>query len=125
MHTTSPIPYLIQRRRRWSAAEKAAIVHETFQPGASVSAVARRHGVNPSQLFQWRKAMEKGALVAVAKGEDVVPAKQYRDALKEIRQLQRILGKLTVENEILKEGMRVAREKNLISRVPRFLEDSL
>jgi hypothetical protein len=37
----------VQRRRRWTAAEKVRIVEETFEPGMMVSLVARRHGVCP------------------------------------------------------------------------------
>jgi transposase len=44
------------RRRRWTLEEKARIVSETFEMGASVSAVARRHGLTPQQLFAWRRA---------------------------------------------------------------------
>ena len=43
------------RRRRWSADAKAAIVAESFVPGASVSAVARRHDISPSLSFLWRR----------------------------------------------------------------------
>ncbi|MGY3116106.1 transposase [Bradyrhizobium sp. S3.14.4] len=43
------------RRRRWSTDAKAAIVAESFVPGASVSAVARRHDISPSLLFLWRR----------------------------------------------------------------------
>lgn len=43
------------RRRRWSAAEKAAIVVESFGADETVSAVARRHGLTPQQLFAWRR----------------------------------------------------------------------
>jgi len=43
------------RRRRWSADAKAAMVAESFAPGASVSAVARRHDITPSLLFLWRR----------------------------------------------------------------------
>jgi len=42
-------------RRRRTAQEKIAIVQKTLTPGASVSAIARRHGVNPNQVFGWRK----------------------------------------------------------------------
>jgi transposase-like protein len=35
----------VQRRRRWTASEKVRIVEETFEPGMTVSLVARRHGV--------------------------------------------------------------------------------
>jgi transposase len=44
-------------RRRWSAAEKAAIVAEASGNCSSISAVARRHGIKPSLLFRWRKAL--------------------------------------------------------------------
>jgi transposase len=47
-----------ERRRRWSDEEKARIVAESFRDGVSVSWVARRHGLSPSQLFAWRKAAQ-------------------------------------------------------------------
>jgi len=42
-------------RRLWSDDEKRRIVSETFEPGASVSGVARRHGLNANLLFTWRR----------------------------------------------------------------------
>ena len=44
-----------QPRRRWSEEDKRRLVAETLMPGETVRAVARRHGVNTSQLFTWRK----------------------------------------------------------------------
>jgi transposase len=44
-----------QPRQRWSAEEKRRLVAETLVPGETVRMVARRHGVNTSQLFTWRK----------------------------------------------------------------------
>ena len=44
-----------QARRRWSLEAKRRLVAETLVPGATVHAVAQRHGVNTSQLFTWRK----------------------------------------------------------------------
>ena len=41
-----------QRRRRWSLAEKSALVRRTYEPGMSVSLVARQQGVAASLLFQ-------------------------------------------------------------------------
>ena len=55
----------VQRRRRWSPYEKKEMVQETYTPGMSVSYVARRHGIAPSQLFYWRRKMEEGALTGV------------------------------------------------------------
>ncbi|PRA86659.1 IS3 family transposase, partial [Ochrobactrum sp. MYb29] len=67
-----------ERCRRWSTAEKLAIVHETYETDATVSVVARRHGIAPNQLFAWRKLASQGALVATAAEEEVVPASEYR-----------------------------------------------
>ena len=53
-----------ERRRRWSDEEKAEILAETLQSGASVSWVARRHGISPSQLFGWRKAAQRATGLA-------------------------------------------------------------
>jgi transposase len=42
-------------RRRWSEQDKRRIVAETFEPGASVNAVAKRHQLNTSMPFTWRR----------------------------------------------------------------------
>lgn len=49
------------RRRRWSTEKKLRIVKETLQPGASISAVARRDGAAPNLLYRWRRLMTEGA----------------------------------------------------------------
>jgi transposase len=51
---------MVERRRRWSWTDKQQIVGETLVPGASISTVARRYGLHPSQLFAWRKAARQG-----------------------------------------------------------------
>jgi transposase len=48
-------------RRRWSADERSRILEETLAPGAVVSAVARRHGLTPQQLFTWRREARRAA----------------------------------------------------------------
>jgi len=107
-----------QRRRRWSVAEKATLVRRTYEPGMSVSLVARSEGVSASLLFQWRKLERQGALTAVQAGEAVVPPSELAAARAEIAKLQRVLGKKTLENEILKEAVEYATEKKWIARSP-------
>src|SRR3954467_2693443 len=68
----------VQRRRRWGAAEKVRIVEETYEPGSTVSLVARRHGIAPNQVFTWRRLVAQGALTAAGAEEEVVPASDYR-----------------------------------------------
>ncbi|MEB0047542.1 MULTISPECIES: IS3 family transposase [unclassified Pseudomonas] len=100
-------------RRRWSPEQKLAMVRESLEPGQSVSVVARRNGINANQLFLWRKLYQDGSLSAVSAGEAVVPASELSDALKQIRELQRMLGKKTMEAEILKETVEIARSRKL------------
>ena len=97
-----------ERRRRWTTAEKVSIVQETYEADATVTIVARRHGIQPNQLFTWRKLAAQGALVATAAEEDVVPASEYRALQNQVRELQRLLGKKTMEGEILKDALEIA-----------------
>ena len=121
--TIEVVTVVEQRRRRWSAAEKATLVRQTYEPGMSVSLVARQHGVAASQLFNWRKLEREGALTAVSAGESVVPASELASARAQIAQLQRLLGKKTMEAEILKEAVELAREKKWIARSPLLGKD--
>jgi len=47
----------VQRRRRWSRAEKERIVAAALEPGAVASEVARASGIHASQLFRWRQQL--------------------------------------------------------------------
>jgi transposase len=47
----------VQRRRRWSRAEKERIVAAALEPGAVASEVARSAGIHASQLFRWRQQL--------------------------------------------------------------------
>ena len=77
---------------------------------------ARPHGVAPSQLFGWKRRMLEGGLQAVAADEDVVGGSQVRGLEKRVRELERLLGRKTMENEILKEALELARPKKPVSR---------
>ncbi|MCX0893125.1 IS3 family transposase [Escherichia coli] len=104
-----------EKRRRRTTQEKIAIVQQSFEPGMTVSLVARQHGVAASQLFLWRKQYQEGSLTAVAAGEQVVPASELAAAIKQIKELQRLLGKKTMENELLKEAVEYGRGKKVDS----------
>ncbi|HHV0077834.1 TPA: IS3 family transposase, partial [Escherichia coli] len=104
-----------EKRRRRTTQEKIAIVQQSFEPGMTVSLVARQHGVAASQLFLWRKQYQEGSLTAVAAGAQVVPASELAAAMKQIKELQRLLGKKTMENELLKEAVEYGRGKKVDS----------
>src|SRR5262245_42385230 len=95
----------VERRRRWSLEEKERLLAECDQPGERVSAVARRHGVSPSMLFKWRRLRHEGALTAIKHEEELVPLSEYKQAQARIRELERLLGRKTLETEILKDAI--------------------
>lgn len=94
------------------------MVEETFEPGMTVSLVARRHGVAPNQLFTWRRLVAQGGLTAAGSGEEVVPASDYRALHNQVRELHRLLGKKTLEAEILKEALEHATGSKKQLRLP-------
>jgi transposase len=65
------------RRRRWSAAEKAAIVAESQAPGAQRSEIALRYGLHRNQLYDWRRefgtAVGHAIAEADAQGPEFIP----------------------------------------------------
>lgn len=99
-------------RKRKTPQEKIAIIQQTMEPGMNVSHVARLHGIQPSLLFKWKKQYQEGSLTAVAAEEEVVPASELTAALKQVRELQRLLGKKTMEVEILKEAVEYGSREN-------------
>src|SRR3546814_11879319 len=48
-------------KRRWTPEARARIIAESLEPGANVSAVARRHGLFPQQLYTWRRGLRERA----------------------------------------------------------------
>jgi transposase len=106
-----------EKRRRRTTQEKIAIVQQSFEPGMTVSLLPGNM-VAASQLFLWRKQYQGGSLTAVAAGEQVVPASELAAAMKQIKELQRLLGKKTMENELLKEAVEYGRAKKWIAHAP-------
>jgi transposase len=53
-----------ERRRRWSIETKLRVVAESQEPGACVRAVAARHDIYPSLVFNWRRQVREGRLTS-------------------------------------------------------------
>lgn len=108
------------RRRQWTAAEKLRVVEETLDGRESISVVARRNGVATNLLYRWRRLMIEGGSVAVTGDDDVTSNRQVRQMEERIRELERQLGRKTMEVEILKEALDKARPKKatLLMRSP-------
>jgi len=107
---------VVARRRRFSTELKLAVVAETLQPGMSISYVARRHGLSPSLVFRRRRLMSEGGKEAMRADDTVVAASEVR----RLEERVRLLGRKTMEVEILKEALDLARAKKptLLSHSP-------
>jgi len=55
----------VERRRQWPAEEKLRIMSELLAPGATIAAVADRHGVCRSQLYAWLRLAREGKLAGI------------------------------------------------------------
>ena len=119
---TSPMVEIVNitPRRRWSVAEKIRMIEASMAEGQSISQVARACGVAPNLLYRWRKQMSDGGKTAIEAKDEVVSVAEVKALKKRIRQLERVLGNKTLEVEILKEAVRIGREKKLISRLPLY-----
>lgn len=113
----------VQRRRRCTTAEKVRLVEEAMQPGISVSYVARRAGIAPRQLFAWKRRMLEGGATGVQADDDVVGAGRVRELEKRMRDLERMLGKKTMEVEILKEALDLVASKKPALGLASFDQD--
>lgn len=104
------------RRRVFTAEQKRLLLEEAQQAGNSMSGVARRYGLAPSLLFHWKRHMDQGARRALEAGEAVVPESEARVLRQRVRELERMLGRKTMEGEILKEALEIARSKKWLPR---------
>lgn len=99
-------------RKRWTSAQKLRMVEESMKPGNSVSRIARQNGISPALLYKWRKLMLEGGTTAVEADEQVVGMSEVKALKKRIRELERSLGRKTLENDILKAAVELGRKKN-------------
>jgi transposase len=103
-------------RRRFTAEQKKILLEEATRPGNSISGTARRYGLQPSLLFHWKRQVEAGAQTALESGEAVVPESEARMLRAKVRELERLLGKKTMEVEILREAVEISRSKKWLPR---------
>jgi len=87
----------VQRRRRFLIADKLRAVRESSEPGMSVSYVARKYGISSSLLFTWRRRMAEGGKQAIQADDDVIAASGVRELKRRIWELERVLGKKTLD----------------------------
>jgi len=71
-----------------------------------------------SSLVKWRRKAAEGSLMGISSDGPTASAVEVKKLKQEIRQLQRLLGKQSLQIEILREAIEIGRQKKLISRQP-------
>ena len=100
-------------RRLWSAEQKRAILSELDQ-GYTPAEVGRRHEINLQHLYRLRRRFQEGGETALRSDETVVPASEVRRLEAEKKALERALGEMTMERNILRDAVEIARKKKWI-----------
>ncbi len=105
-------------RRHIRQKEKITIVEASLVPGVLVAEVARQYNVAASSVVKWRRQYQEGARMSVSSKDDVVPASEVKKLKDKIKKLEQLLGRKSVDVEILKKAIKLGWEKKLISRQP-------
>ena len=103
-------------RRVFSAAFKREAVQRIVTGEKTVAELSRELDIAPSVIRSWKRFAEAGATTAVQAREDVVPASQLREAYAKIRELERALGRKTMEVEILRTAQEIVKKTPALRR---------
>jgi transposase len=98
-------------RRLFTATFKQEAVQRIARGECTVAELSRELGVNQALLHRWKHHMAVGATVAVQADEDVVPASALKAAQQRIKELERALGRKTMEVEILEAAREEIKKK--------------
>ena len=93
------------RRRRFTSEEKRLFITQAMSPGESMSSVGRRHGLSVSLLFRWRRQLDSDLDRKANEVPGTTPRSDTRDLRERVRELERLLGRKTLEVELLQQEL--------------------
>ncbi len=108
------IPRKSDGRRQFTAEFKRQQIERVIRGERTLSELSRELDISRSLLARWKSLIENGGETAVGANEDVVPASDLKAAHGKIHELERLIGKQTVELEILRAA------RDLVKKRPRF-----
>jgi len=97
-------------RRVFSTEFKRTAVQRILTGEKTLAELSRELDISPSVIRNWKRFAEAGATTAVQASEDVVPTSQLREAYAKIRELERALGRKTMEVEILRAAQEIVKK---------------
>ena len=89
-------------KRKFSVEQKMAILKE-LETGVHYAELCRKYNLSSNTLYQWKKRLEKNGQTGLGCEGDVVAKSQYLSATKKIEELERALGRKSLEVDILKK----------------------
>lgn len=89
------------RRRRFTTEQKQSLLDEANRPGSRLSGLARPYRIPQALTFRWRQLQHEGTLVCLDADERIVAATEVKQLRTRVRELERLLGKKTMEVEII------------------------
>lgn len=90
-------------RRKWSKEQRFGIVKE-FESGVNVNELCRKYNIHANMLYRWKKRFDSLGKNGLSQEGEVVPKNLYVSALKRVEDLERALGRKTLETDILKKS---------------------
>lgn len=93
--------------KKWTLDRKMEVVLELLKGGDAV-AISRSNGISQAQLFDWRDRFLEA-------GKAALKVRRNKDQDKRLRQLERLVGRLAMEKEILKKTEQIQRKRKLKS----------
>src|SRR5258706_14414749 len=103
-------------RRGFSTEFKRATGQRILTGEKTLAELSRELDIAPSVIRNWKRFAEAGATTAVQASEDVVPASHLREAYAKIRDLERALGRKTMEVEILRTAQEIVKKTPALRR---------
>ena len=88
----------VMKYRRFTQDFKRSIVEQLLSKAATPTELCRRYNISSGQLYTWKRQYTQGKL-------DLEPSREAELAAR-VRELERMLGKVTLENEFLKRAVR-------------------
>src|SRR5437016_13462897 len=112
------VPRKSDGRRVFNTEFKRTTVQRILTGEKTVAELSRELDISPGVIRNWKRFAEAGATTAVQASEDVVPASQLREAYAKIRELERALGRKTMEVGILRAAQEIVKKRPSFGRAP-------
>ena len=94
-------------RKKFSAQFKAHVALEAIKNNATTAELSSKHGIHPTQIQDWKAKLEKQADAVFSQ---VVNSAHIDE--KQVAELERKIGQLTIENDFLKKNFSIYQKKN-------------